>query len=374
MLRRGLAVVLVGVALVGVIASAHARSSLWRKLRDIRANRAAIQRQLREVKREQRETQSELAAAQQALEQARARLRKARAQLRHTRKQLEVVRRRLEVTEDKLVRHRRAFSERILALYRSNAPTPLAVVLNVSSFEEMANRARFVSLVAEQDQKLLRELVALEKQLEARHAELRQLEARQAAHQAEVHYQAAQVAAQERRTERALQAILADRQRLEQELAEMEAESRRIEAMLAALQRGTGGRRYAGAWSGSLLRPVSGPVVSGFGMRFHPILHYYRMHTGVDMHAPYGAPVRAADKGMVVFAGWRGGYGKCVIIDHGSGVATLYAHLSGIAVGEGQVVSRGEVIGAVGSTGLSTGPHLHFEVRRYGAPVNPLSF
>lgn len=374
MARRGLAAVLVTVAVAGMVVPAHARLSLWRKLREIRANRAAIQRQLREVKREQQQTQSELAAAQQALEQARARLRKARAQLRQTRKQLEIVRRRLAVTEEKLARHRKAFSERILALYRSSAPTPLAVVLNVASFEEMANRARFVSLVAEQDQKLLRELVTLEKQLEARHAELRSLEARQAAHQAEVHYEAAQVAAQERRTQRALQAVLANRQRLEQELAEMDAESRRIEAMLAVLQRGTGGRRYAGTWSGHLLRPVPGPVVSGFGMRFHPILHYYRPHNGVDMHASYGTPVRAADRGMIVFAGWRRGYGKSVIIDHGSGVATLYAHLSDISVGEGQIVSRGQIIGAVGSTGLSTGPHLHFEVRRYGTPVDPLSF
>lgn len=373
MTRRVLAGTLLALALVAAAAPACARWSLRRKLRDIQANKAAVQQKLRQVKKQQRETHSELVAAQQALEEARGRLRKARAQLRQTRTQLTAVRRRLEATEDKLARHKRAFSERILALYRSSAPTPLAVVLNVASFEEMVNRARFVAMVAEQDQKLLRTLVTLEKQLEARHAELRQLEARQAAYQAQVHYEAAQVAEQERRTQRALDAILADRQRLEQELAEMEAESHRIEAMLAALQRGTG-RRYLGTWSGRLARPVPGPVVSGFGMRFHPILHYYRMHTGVDMHASYGTPVHAADKGMVVFAGWRGGYGKCVIIDHGSGVATLYAHLSDISVGEGQIVSRGETVGAVGSTGLSTGPHLHFEVRRYGTPVDPLSF
>lgn len=374
MSKRGRAAVLLAVALVAVAVPAHARWSLRRKLHQLWSRRAAVQQQLRQVKNEQREVESELAAAQQALEQARARLRKARAQLRHTRAQLNLVRQRLRATEDKLAIHREAFSERILALYRSGAPTPLAVVLNVNSFEDMANRARFVSLVAEQDRKLLHTLVALEQQLETRHAELRRLEARQAAHQAEVQYQAAQVAAQERRTQRALQAVLADRQRLEQELAEMEAESRRIEAMLAALQRSAGGRRYAGTWSGSLLRPVPGPVVSGFGMRFHPILHYYRMHNGVDLDASYGTPVRAADKGLVVFAGWRGGYGKCVIIDHGSGVATLYAHLSEISVGDGETVSRGQVIGAVGSTGLSTGPHLHFEVRRYGTPVDPLSF
>ncbi len=148
--------------------------------------------------------------------------------------------------------------------------------------------------------------------------------------------------------------------------------------MLSALQRrsASGGFSggYSGKWSGHFLKPVPGGIGSGFGMRYHPILHYFRMHTGVDLHASYGEPVHAADKGLVVFADWRGGYGRCVIIDHGSGYATVYAHMSSFDVSSGQTVSRGQVIGRVGSTGLSTGPHLHFEVRINGTPVNPLNY
>jgi len=98
------------------------------------------------------------------------------------------------------------------------------------------------------------------------------------------------------------------------------------------------------------------------------------MHTGVDIGGPSGAPIRAADSGVVVMAGWNGGYGNWTLIDHGGGLATGYAHQSSIGVSRGQRVGRGDVIGRVGSTGASTGPHLHFEVRVGGSPVNPLNY
>ena len=107
-------------------------------------------------------------------------------------------------------------------------------------------------------------------------------------------------------------------------------------------------------------------------MRYHPILRQYRMHTGIDIAAPHGTPIYAAAAGEVIYAARRGGYGNCIIVLHGGGYATLYAHLSRFAVRIGEDVRRGQLIGYVGSTGLSTGPHLHFEVRRNGQPINPL--
>jgi len=115
-------------------------------------------------------------------------------------------------------------------------------------------------------------------------------------------------------------------------------------------------------------------IGSPFGLRFHPILHYTRLHSGADVSAGSGTPILAAAPGVVVIAGDRGGYGNCTVIDHGSGLATVYAHQSSIGVEPGQVVELGDVIGRVGTTGLSTGPHLHFEVRLRGVPVNPTNF
>jgi murein DD-endopeptidase MepM/ murein hydrolase activator NlpD len=162
----------------------------------------------------------------------------------------------------------------------------------------------------------------------------------------------------------------------EGELASLEAEQARIEAAIAAEQ-AAGDTADAGGGdtsTGAFVRPVPGRITSGFGPRTHPILGYVRTHTGVDFTAPYGQEIRAAAGGRVILAGWFGGYGNTVVVDHGGGMATLYAHQSKLAVGYGAGVVAGDVIGYVGSTGLSTGPHLHFEVRINGSPVDPVPY
>ena len=120
--------------------------------------------------------------------------------------------------------------------------------------------------------------------------------------------------------------------------------------------------------------PVQGRMTSPFGYRVHPILRYRRMHTGIDFGAPHGAPIVAAAAGQVASAGWDGGYGRAVRLSHGSGLLTLYGHMSRLAVAPGQRVVAGQVIGYVGSTGMSTGPHLHYELHRNGQRINPASF
>jgi murein DD-endopeptidase MepM/ murein hydrolase activator NlpD len=125
--------------------------------------------------------------------------------------------------------------------------------------------------------------------------------------------------------------------------------------------------------SGLLAAPVSGNITSWFGMRRHPILGFVRMHAGVDFAATYGSPIFAVTDGVVSYSGWHGGHGNYVRLAHGGGIDTGYGHMSRIAVGVGMHVTRGQVIGYVGSTGLSTGPHLHYELYRGGQPVDPLS-
>lgn len=119
------------------------------------------------------------------------------------------------------------------------------------------------------------------------------------------------------------------------------------------------------------MAPVAGRITSGFGMRRHPILGFARLHAGMDFGAPWGAPIYAVNDGAVSFAGYSGGHGNLVKLDHGGGVGTGYAHMSRIAVSPGERVRKGQVIGYVGSTGLSTGPHLHYELYHNGRPVNP---
>ncbi|MDR6852217.1 murein DD-endopeptidase MepM/ murein hydrolase activator NlpD [Sphingomonas sp. BE123] len=128
-----------------------------------------------------------------------------------------------------------------------------------------------------------------------------------------------------------------------------------------------------GERKGTMAMPASGRISSGFGLRRHPVLRFTRMHKGLDIAAPHGAPIRAANDGVVAFAGRNGGYGNFVRLNHSGGMGTGYGHMSRIAVRGGQRVSRGQVIGYVGSTGISTGPHLHYELYRNGVAINPRS-
>lgn len=191
------------------------------------------------------------------------------------------------------------------------------------------------------------ELEALEEELEARSEELR---------------------AEVERQRTLLARVEAEIAELEGTLAALEKEEDGIRSLIAA-RSSSGGRA-----PGQLVRPVPGVIESGFGPRFHPILGYSRMHNGLDMHCGSGDAIVAAEAGTVILAGTKGGFGKTIMIDHGGGMVTLYAHQSGYAVSTGDSVGAGQVVGYCGSTGLSTGPHLHFEVRINGDPVNPANY
>jgi murein DD-endopeptidase MepM/ murein hydrolase activator NlpD len=167
----------------------------------------------------------------------------------------------------------------------------------------------------------------------------------------------------------ALSDIRASKAEYKKALRELQAESERIEDLLQS-QGSTG----SGHFGGELFWPTAGGIASGFGPRFHPILNYTRMHYGVDIGGACGQPIWAADEGVVISAGYNGGFGYATVIDHGQGLATLYAHQTTIQVGYGESVRRGEQIGLVGSTGLSTSCHLHFEVRVNGTPVDPVPY
>jgi murein DD-endopeptidase MepM/ murein hydrolase activator NlpD len=159
----------------------------------------------------------------------------------------------------------------------------------------------------------------------------------------------------------------------EQAESQLATESVALERQIVDLSHGKGSKNLAHG-SGTMSMPLHAPVTSPFGWRRHPIFGVRKFHTGVDLAGANHSPIHTADSGNVLFSGYYGGYGKVVIVDHGKGMATLYAHMSKVAVAPGQNVQKGEVVGYEGTTGFSTGPHLHFEVRVDGKPNNPLNF
>ena len=295
--------------------------------------------------------------------------------------QLTLKRQELIRAQQKLVTERDDFEQRVVIAYKTDDLSYVDVVLASTSFEDLLSRVSVVrDLISGNDELVggledTRDQVKREKRavaekehgvqkavddLQQQNQELAALQAAQAAQRA------ASLALRKQKSGQ-LKKVTGNLALLEQQEDQLLAESQALGGIIA-------GAQGAGGGTGQLIWPVNAPVVSPFGYRIHPILHYRKMHTGIDLAAGYGVPIRAADSGTVIYATWMGGYGNVIIVDHGGGISTLYAHQSSLAAGNGQRVGRGQVIGYVGSTGFSTGPHLHFEVRVNGTPVDPMGY
>ena len=182
----------------------------------------------------------------------------------------------------------------------------------------------------------------------------------------------ADVAAEAANEQRLLAAVQAKKKEYLQQINELQRESNDIAAQLRKRQ---SGEAVTPSGHGVLAYPVTNPVItSPFGYRTHPIYGDRRLHTGIDLRAATGTPVYAAGGGVVVFAGWKSGYGNTIVVDHGGSLATLYAHNSALLVSTGSTVKRGQRVSSSGCTGNCTGPHVHFEVRVNGTPVDPTKY
>ncbi len=163
-----------------------------------------------------------------------------------------------------------------------------------------------------------------------------------------------------------------DRDTSDRAYQELMAASKEVQNLIR--QSSYGGASTPRSGNGRMIWPINGPITSEFGWRTHPIFGTARYHSGLDIGGDYGDPILAADAGTVIYAGWISGYGNAVIIDHGGGITSLYGHNQSLNVSEGQRVTQGQVIAYCGSTGNSTGPHCHFEVRENGEPVSPYNY
>lgn len=292
---------------------------------------------------------------------------------------------RLAKTEEDLGTAQSSLDQRAVNIYKSGGIGYLEVLVNSARLSDLVTRLDFLSFVVQEDERILSQVKGLRARVDA---ERRDLEAQQA-RIAEVEQQQAEqtsrleqiVAEQEsklgqveaaRAVKRGVvQKAETDKESWEKQEAALKAESDRLRDDLRAL---TSSVKQTVRGTGEYVWPVQGRVSSPFGYRIHPIFKVRKMHTGIDLSASFGTSIHAADSGVVIQAGWRGGYGKTVVVSHGSGLTTLYAHQSTILVSVGEAVSQGDVIGKVGSTGYSTGPHLHFEVRLNGSPLDPMGY
>jgi len=307
------------------------------------------------------------------LTRAEGRLRQVSRDLGRARTDLERAAEQCRAAEGTLSRQRDAVGERLVAIYKQGRIGPASLLLQSASFGELANRMYLLDQVVKRDAKALEEFEGVHQQAQKRRAEVTERERQLTDLRVQLARQREVASAARQSTEHDKRRILKDRAVWERALAELEQDSAEVAALLQRLQRTPEGKaRLTTPWQGKLSWPVKGRISSPYGYRVHPIYRVRKMHTGIDIAAASGTPIRAAATGTVVHAARWGGYGNCVILEHGGGLATLYGHCSRLAVNKGGTVTEGQVIAYVGSTGLSTGPHLHFEVRRDGRPVDPM--
>jgi murein DD-endopeptidase MepM/ murein hydrolase activator NlpD len=265
---------------------------------------------------------------------------------------------------------RQQLGERARMIYMQGDLTYMELLFQSAGFSDLIDRVFFVQAVLEHDKQLVEDAECAQRLLGEKQQAIETLIADISSIRLQLDLQLDEQEVLKQELELDVRAIESDRELYLRQNDELEAENKRAAAEIREIANTAAG--YSGTWSGTFTKPAPGTITSGFGMRVHPVYRTTRMHTGVDISAPKGTTIKAAGKGKVIYTGRRGGYGKTVIIDHGSNHTTLYAHMSKITCDAGDLVNTGTKIGEVGSTGIATGNHCHFEVRVDGEPVDPM--
>lgn len=345
---------------------------------DIRKNRkriALVKKKLKEANRREDEIANKLSDTKRRKDKAEVDLRKTEAELSIAQEKLRKLKMRIRKTSIRLLRAQTALENRLREIYVEGEVSYLAVLLQSDDFTDFLNQADYIKMIVKSDSQLINsvkknkaDLDVQKKSARATVIELSKLRARK---KDRVNSLARLKAAQYDLFKR----LKAHQKKLSKRVDALEEISARKEAKLRAyIQRASvPGYVPIPSSAGKYIYPVRGPITSYYGYRVHPIRGTTRLHTGLDFGVGYGVPILAADNGVVIHSGWYGGYGNTVIVNHGGGYTTLYAHASSLHVRSGQTVKQGQMLSKVGSTGMSTGPHLHFEVRYHGNPINPLS-
>lgn len=342
--------------------NATQKKSIDNKINDINKQQAEAKKKLEQLK----STQSSLTKSSNEEKKTYEQLTKEKDLLL---KQIADLDAEVKESEKRYELQKKVFKKRIQLMYENNDTSNLETIMTSKSLSDLLERLEIMTIISNNDKRLIDSILSAKKDVEYKKEQKKKL-------QAEVEKKAGT-------SFRNLQALLSSRSNVDSELKRIKSVLESLEEQenelikksneLEALIRGV---QSKGKYSGQMIWPSanSRTITSYHGTRLHPVLKVYKTHTGIDIGASYGTSILAASSGTVILSGWQSGYGNTIIIDHGGGISTLYGHSSKLLVSEGQKVSAGQVIAKVGSTGMSTGPHLHFEVRKNGTPVNPLDY
>jgi murein DD-endopeptidase MepM/ murein hydrolase activator NlpD len=380
-LHGGLAIAVLAVLLLSTVSDTVYNKQ--QQLQGLNGQIVATKTQIRQLLDQERTLQSQIAALDAQLRAVQAQIDQETAKLVLLGQQVEQAKVELALKEAELKQHIADFGHRMRIMYKSGQVSGLELVFSAANFTDLMNRIFFFNDIVREDRRQLAELQKERAAIDAMKAELEAKQAEQARVVKQIQDQKAQLQAvrdQRAAREQQIAAIEAQFQRM---LADMEAQRAALQAQIASLIKESYRARSSGKWKW----PMDGVITQGFGCTSYPFEPYdpscpsHHFHSGIDLATDYGTPVHAADGGIVhnftMGCGWGGGlcgYGHYVVIVHAGGFTSLYGHLSSWAVGDGVQVDKDTVIGYEGSTGNSTGPHLHFEIDLGGTPVDPLAY
>ncbi|MBD2058385.1 peptidoglycan DD-metalloendopeptidase family protein [Oculatella sp. FACHB-28] len=353
------------------LAQSGSVENLQQQRQQIEQERDDLQRERDRLQNLEQSAQERLGGLQNNIRTTAAQIQQNEAQIKAATENLKKLQAELAIAEKGFQDKQLGTVARLRFLQRQQGGQGWAVLLQSNNLNEFLDRRRQLKLVYQADRQILANLKAQFDNLNQRKRTIERQKNDIALLTQQLLAQKSQLEAQSKIQQDLIARLRQDRNALEEAEAQLERDSATIAVLIrqrlsipGPVVRGTGQFTY----------PSIGIVTSNFGWRVHPILGYRRFHAGIDFGASHGSTIQAADAGVVIFSGWYGGYGNAVVISHGGDLTTLYGHASELYVSEGQTVQQGQAIAAIGSTGFSTGPHLHFEVRQNGEPVNPLGF
>lgn len=348
---------------------------------DLEDQLADLQRQAEEQQAKTNEASAKVENVSERLRQIQEELRVATAEYKEVKGQLDSVEDKisdntelLEKTEADLKVKNKKLQQRVRDIYINGQISYVDVLFGAKDFADLMTRMDVLKRIIKHDYDLIMKVKEEKATVENTRAQLEKDKAEAEVLVTDAQAKKAKVEDKESEQQVLLDQAIYDRDTSERMYEEIMAASQEVANMIRRSQMSSAGYSGAPAGAGGMIWPISGPITSEFGWRTHPIFGTARFHSGLDIGGDYGMPIYAAASGTVIYAGWISGYGNAVIIDHGGGVTTLYGHNDSLNVSEGENVAQGQVIAMCGSTGNSTGPHCHFEVRENGEPVSPYGY
>lgn len=348
---------------------------------DLEDQLADLRRQAEEQQAKTNEASAKVENVSERLRQIQEELRVATAEYKEVKGQLDSVEDKisdntelLQKTEADLKVKNKKLQQRVRDIYINGQISYVDVLFGAKDFADLMTRMDVLKRIIKHDYDLIMKVKEEKATVENTRAQLEKDKAEAEVLVTDAQAKKAKVEDKESEQQVLLDQAIYDRDTSERMYEEIMAASQEVANMIRRSQMSSAGYSGAPAGAGGMIWPISGPITSEFGWRTHPIFGTARFHSGLDIGGDYGMPIYAAASGTVIYAGWISGYGNAVIIDHGGGVTTLYGHNDSLNVSEGENVAQGQVIAMCGSTGNSTGPHCHFEVRENGEPVSPYGY